>query len=121
MTYPDLRLNVSWDGPNSIMHHHSALRITAQENPSIWAERGSFSNLADGNLSPWASQCRDTSDVRLVIDTLEQELSRCQFLNLTVERWTDGRTDVTAFGGAASKKENVRLTSLLGGDVVRCA
>lgn len=90
MTYADLSLCLRWDTPNSIMHDHRTLGVTRQEDSRIWTESSSFPNLPNSDLSTRAPECGDTGNVGLVINTLEQKLSRRKLLKLAVQRWSDG-------------------------------
>lgn len=120
-TYSDLSLSTGWNIADSIMHNHSSLRITAQENPRIWTKRSSFADLSNSNCSTRTSERGNASDVGLVVDTLEQKLPRCQLLQLSVQAWADRGSDVTSLGSSASEKKNIGLARLLGGDVVGSA
>ena len=104
ITYSDLSLSTGWNIANSIMHNHGPLRITAQENPRIWAKRSSLADLSNSDRSTRTSERGDTGDVGLVVDTLEQKLSRCQLLQLSVQTWAYRGSDVTSLGGSASEK-----------------
>lgn len=118
MTYADLSLRLPWDTLNGIMHDHRTLGVTRQEDSRIWAERSRFLNLPNSDLPTRTSECGDSGNVGLVISTLEQKLSRCKLLKLAVQRWSDGSTDVTAFGGATGEEEDVGLAGFLGSYVV---
>lgn len=117
-TYPDLSLVLSSESRHGKMYSPCTLRIPTQKDSSVWTKRYTLPEMPSSGLAVIKAPTPDGLDVHGIVNALEQELPRCESLNLAEENWANGGADVAGFRLASGVEEDVVFAWPLLGDVV---
>ena len=117
-THPDLGLVLSSESRHGKMYSPCTLRIPTQKDSSVWTKRYTLPEMPSNGLAIIKARTPVVYDVHGIVNALEQELSRCESLNLAENNWANEGADVAVFRRASGVEEDIVFAWHLLGDVV---